>query len=423
MIFNPNKRRKIASLIPLTLLSAILLLAGGCDFSMKTGEASPFGSVINALTGGGIENVVLTMELVPYLPGDADKTQFVNLEETKITDRMEKKPEQFSVSTDEYGQFDWFREGKSVPVGTYRLSAEFAEGGYIFSEKTIALAGFYPAAGIILAMPYDAVADASKISIVLLWNDSVAELNAHLSYPTDVSAADLNANSPGAYYTSDAAGDSDYRYGDMDYATAAPGNAPVYTGFSPENGGQDVLGYRSRVYYAKPSTAADASLDTTTGEVTKGTPDFGDTYKISLDIADNDGRGPETVTIRQVPFDVSGVTAFPITGGSPGGECPELSAGYLYNWLGTLEYYIEVNDTAGETFLAEAEPEVYVFGGGTFSPRLTLNDPRDTTGAAILRINCFLEKNTEGVTSVRYFAYPDTRIVIPDGGYGFRKAN
>jgi hypothetical protein len=66
-------------------------------------------------------------------------------------------------------------------------------------------------------MPYDETTDAGNVSFTLLWDEDTADLNAHLSYPDNVSAADLNAGTPAVYYVANTVGPiRTRRYGDMD---------------------------------------------------------------------------------------------------------------------------------------------------------------------------------------------------------------
>ena len=408
-----NKKVKLGLALAALAIGLVLVISG-CDLfaAAFSGEAQPYGKVINAKTGGGVAAV--TVELAPVTQAassDATKQEETTKEQTKIAEEKAAEPTKFLAVTNTAGEFDWLTEDKAVPRGEYTLTASIAGNTFVFLEKKVFINAVFPDLGTLLAIP----ADNAGISFIMLWNTNFDDVDSYITFPRK-NAETITGTAP--TFTTP-----------YDIPTAG-----VTTGFTPElfTTGNPARGSaREWVYYGIPSTASDSSssFNSTTfiNTLNLGTMDYdanedgtNDTYLVSLDTDATLGSGPETISVRAFPF-LEDSTDVSTTGGAATG----LPAG-SYTWVGVMEYYVDAYDSSwsdttndrSEDYLSEvgtgnsADAVLWVIQGTSILGKYTVPDYTQIKTSSLVRINCFFNSSDQEV----YQLVPDIRVLQSTSG-------
>lgn len=348
---------KRALLIGLAVVFTLGL--GGCEEFLALLETTseillsgqPEGAVIDARTGSGISGVELTLTYEGGLPAD-------------------KEPSNAFTGTS--GTDGSFTIGSDVPYARYRLEGE--KTGYVFIPQTIELNETT------LQLPemvgFESDAGSLDVSFVVMWSDTFDDVDAYFSYPKDATVDGL------------------YSFGTpYDDPTSAP------LGFVATQGASTAISNRVQVYWGRASSASDA-----TGYMGKGTADFDsnddgtiDSYRVEVDVDDQNGRGPETITMRRIPFDYLEADGNSTYGGGVTG-LPELTGGDYYTWVGSAQLYVDAYDedttTDGQGGNLSAGTNganvvVYAIQGDDILGEYRVPGFTTTETASILRVNMF----------------------------------
>jgi hypothetical protein len=143
-----------------------------------------------------------------------------------------------------------------------------------------------------------------------MWNEEYEDVDLHMSYPT------VATNNFSGFTTP---------YSDSP-SPATDGGTPAEGSGAQTN--RNVL-FWSDKYSSGAATTYDYAYSGSTNN----------TYRANLDVDDRDGRGPETMTMRALPFDTSST---PYSGNYLGGDdtgLPLLTAPADYTWHGAAEIY------------------------------------------------------------------------------------
>jgi hypothetical protein len=426
-----KKRFILGALIVIVGIGLIFIMSG-CDvlFGVSTGSSQPYGVVIDAKTGSGVAGVTITLTPIFEAPSDTTKQEDYEKEKADIEEEQANNPTAFVATSITDGSFDWWSEEKTIPRGTYRLTA--SHDSYIFVPQTVQLNAVFPDLGEIVGLPYNATTDLYNVSLVLMWNDSFADVDGHLSFPADTYSP--TSKPTGANY--------DPYYSDSD---------GTLTGFSPNVlSGGDVITteLRQRIYWGNATTAEGDSYGSSTGISYTTTFDFdvdldgtNDSWRASLDIDDRDGAGPETITIRDIPWGWDNVPLDPNIDDFIGTDHDDFdgSATSNYEWIGQMEYYARAYaynseptaEDIANSFLSEvaegnsADATLFVFFGDTIIGIYTIPTYTEVKNASILKINTFAVSTDTSVSTddyVEFIIYPDVRIIDNDDyvANGFR---
>jgi hypothetical protein len=331
--------------------------------------AGLIGIVQDAKEEGGIADVEVTLET-----GEEAKTV------------------QYTTTTDDDGEFSF----NAVQPGIYTLNAELE--GYAFITREVQVTKDTVDLGILVGFASE---DPFTVSLIVTWGSEFADVDAVLTVPSD---ADLNLASHDSVANNyDPA------------ATTAPTFSEPYAeptataGFYPDGGGS-----REIIFTRHKITAN--TLEDLLGAGAGTEP------AISLDRDDTDGVGPETISIRTIPYPLtpgsySGFTISTANAGAP----PELLPSGDYEWVGVLEYYVHAYadnaQLADEGAPGGAEVVVYVIQGDSVKGRYILPDYTDIRTASILKINAFLRLppgKSSGQEEDFFQIVPDIRVVGSD---------
>lgn len=406
------KKRIIFGVIAVIAAIGLVFAFSACKITLTLEELQEFaatGTVVDASSGDGVADAKVTLT---YVEGSAVETDDLAKEEEEESTEEEKEPPEdvdnyqednttYTATTDSDGVFTFDAAVQDIIEGEYEITVE--RDGFVFVPPgNITILGGTQDLGTYMAFPYDKDTEEYYVKMILVWSPNFSDVDGHLTYPKDGQSVTA-ATGSGTFYP-----------------YTPPDAADVDTGFSPEMPGIDsALGsldsYREVIYWDN----LESTLDVTGGSAPR----------ISLDV-DNRGRdtepagGPETMTIRQVPFDDVATTKF-------NREDAGYGSGYdsTISWNGVMEYYVRAyahttdsdgNPESGvvaESYLAEvasgesAEAKMYVFQGDTILGAYTLPKFTDIKNASLLRIHCFKDSGGEW-----FQLWPHTTLV-PDWEY------
>ena len=367
------------------LLGAILLLTG-CDLIGETVNniirftVGPDITVVDIKTGEPIEGASVTISYVGGLPADEDE------------------PSDATVDTNSSGVaiFDDF------PYARYSISV--AKTDFTFIGETFDLSG---ADQNVTIYGFDQTAnfDDTSITITAVWDADVDDVDLHVTYP---------------------AAFAEYTTLDDPYDDDVTGPTAGFLNDTDTN--------RERIFYNDKdatNTLSDVGIDTT------GKAEFADEPTVELDVDDTDGRGPETVTIRAIPFDWYSeyqTDGFPAGfNGTDANRLPQQDDSgddYTYQWYGEMNVYLHGYSDALMTEDSDvgADAEVFVFQGGNILGRFTLPGNQLINAVGLVRINMLSQYQPDAADDFEYFqivpeirVYNDTAVgATPTDGYTFR---
>jgi hypothetical protein len=407
---NMKKRIIIGAFAVLAAIGLVFAFSA-CEITISLSELKSFqasGRVVNASTGEGVESATVTLA---FVEGSDVETETLEEEEPEGEKEAPDDVENYQADNTTYtattgadGTFAFDASVEDILTGEYTMTV--AKDGFVFVPPgNITILGGSQDLGSYMAFPYDAATEEYYVKLILVWSQDFADVDGHLTYPK-------NGESVGAGMTTF-----------EPYTIPEPTN--VLEGFSPET--VSTLSKRETIKHDNK---------TSTLTVTGGTA-----YRVSLDV-DNRGRdtdpagGPETITIREVPFNDQVTT----------NEFPRADAGLGSNydatieWNGVMEYYVRAyahttdadgvaaSGAVAESYLAEvgtgqsADAKLYVFQGETILGAYTLPKFTDIKNASLLRIHCF-----EDTAGSWFQLWPHTTLVTEteytDNGYRFRSLN
>lgn len=409
------KKRIIIGAFAVLAAIGLVFAFSGCDLfaTVVSGESQPYGVVLNAKTGAPVEAAKVTLTPVATeVPVGASEEQVEQAEKAQedLAEQQAESPESFYAITVSTGEFDWYSEEKTVPMGEYRLTVEVD--GYISIPKTVQVNAVYPNFGEIPVLPYNADTDSGNVSFVLMWSDSFADVDGHLTYPDSLNAG----TDPTTYSPYDNNGDTTTGFYPTTQSTAAEGSTDYA---------------RNRIFWGD---ATSASGDSYSGGITYATTyDFdynldgtNDTWSVSLDVDDRDGAGPETITVRNIPGLNSDWTYAGWVQDYAGDADPDFSgvASEGYDYVGVMEYYVRAynyatGDVAADiedSYLSEvsdgqsADAVLYVFLGDQIMGAYTIPTYTQIKNASVVRINTFLVDTGLSYYIPEYIIYPDIRV-------------
>ncbi len=271
-----------------------------------------------------------------------------------------------------------------IDSGEYAINATLTT--YAFIEKEVTVKGEDVTSVNMLGFP---APDSETISIFVVWSDEYADIDAHISYPDDYYGG---ANPP---VLSDP------------YAEPTSNNGYTY----PNHG--DPL-KREVVYFGNPDSTA-------TFEDLGWDEEVGTGPVVELDRDDQDGSGPETITIGVIPVDYYDSNP---TMNTTGDTSNMLTDGETYAWVGSMEYFLNSFSATGgstqddstlstEGEAGDTEATVYVTQGSEVKGRYTIPDYTTIDIAAVLRINMLVYN---GGDTEFFQIVPDMEIVPPGIG-------
>lgn len=292
-------------------------------------------------------------------------------------------------------------------VSTAKAANSTTKIGYTFIDKKIDISSDTNV-GSIIGFAYHTINEVNDLSFIVMWNDTFADVDIHLTYPDDnrISALTHTFTTPYAYPSTPAG------FAPETDSTSSPNRDTVYWNYSTNVQAASQLS-------TKGSYDFDSDRDGTM-----------DSYKIELDVDDKDGRGPETITVKSFPYSYSGYTGASTTGG---GETalPQLTGtGDYYAWTGVMEVYIdaynsELNMTASGTndYLStvstngdSADAVLYVLDGAQLKGIYTVPTYTDVKQASMVRINMFHEYDNNIRSAEVFQILPDLKIIPTDAG-------
>lgn len=381
-------KKRIALRIGMLALAAFALVSfSSCEFLAELFRqlAQPYGDVVNAKTGEGVSGVTVTL------------TSKANSSTT------------FTTTTNSAGRFDWANETTSVDYGSYTLTASLS--GYTFISKDVEVSGLAQSLGDILGFQPE---DDKSIVFALLWNDSFADVDGYLTYPTTTPASEIMTTP---------------------YDTPA-----TISGFVPSTGTMGTN--RQRIYWNRKTTNGGSQT------ATKGTDvayDFdkdgngtNETFRAEMDRDDTDGSGPETITVRTFPVEIlEDNTAGDKFAGGGSTLLDTRTAPDGWYWVGAMEYYVDAysansdltRDSDPPANLADgsngADVVLYVFQGSTILGEYRMPSETTITTGSVLRINMLWRYDDDGDIATtaldeRYTEFyqfvPDIRVVNGTAG-------
>ena len=407
----------------LVIAMGFLMAMSGCDFLTTTITetvnvfvkflAAPQGYVIDAKEGTVLEAVDVTLH---YLSG-AEPNEVPEADFTGTTD------------SDGYYSFD------DVVYGTYELKA--AKTGFVFIDQIIEVSGVAQWLPNIPGFTYDPDTDATTVRLILMWNSTFADCDAHLTYPDSEKVKYPDPEDPNSdpnYWLEDFAPTFLTPYDMPDSASAVnAGTGVVRVGFSPEDVPADKLRSNLGDYGRGHMDYTDANTPVTY-------TDYEDTTvtALCLDVDDTDGRGPETISIKAIPFDTTAYGNSTIGGARTGlptlPDSGDVDNPNYYSWVGVMEYYIDAFTSAtpppGETSTSDpnatlstvgegsssADAILYVMQGNSVLGCYTIPTYTSIKTASVVRINMFTkyiyDAPNEGYDPYETFQIsPDIRVL------------
>ena len=368
-----KKRILVASMVLIGAL-ALVFSMGGCDlFSYLN---SPQGYVIDGTTGEGVKNV--TVQLIPremVAPDELSDTEKDDFESAD-DDRQE-----YATTTDSDGYYTF----TDYEQGSYILTAK--KDDYGFTKHIVEVSGLAQYMPNIAAIGEDD----SNLRLVMMWNQQYADVDMHITYPKPSIDPTL-----GPAFSNDT--------NKNHYVVNTTG---AYDGFYPEDNTK-----RERLYWDNKE-----STDTEGGDPT-----------VYLDVDNRGGSsdlpgGPETVTIRYIPFIPDALTSngFTVSSSDHWTKLPKKDDPYY--WAGVMELYADsFNESGGgssddSTLVTSdgktgADVVVHVLQGTDYLGTYSLPQFTEVDRASLVRINCFYlddASTASGGTNV-FQILPDTRI-------------
>jgi hypothetical protein len=368
---NMRKRIIVGSLVLIGALTLVFSM-GGCDLFGYWG--SPQGYVIDGTSGEGVKNV--TVKLIPreMVPpdelSDTEKDDFENADDER---------QEFSTTTDSDGYYTF----TDYEEGSYILTAE--KDDYGFTQHIVEVSGLAQYMPNIAAIGEDD----ENIRLVMMWNQQYADVDMHITYPKPTSDPTL-----GATFSND----TDKNHYVIDNSTDA------YDGFYPEDNTD-----RERLYWDNKDS----------------TDEYDGGPTVFLDV-DNRGKGddlpggPETVTIRYIPFVPDSLTnnGFSVNSSDHWTKLPKDDSNQ-YFWGGVMELYADsFNESGGgssddSTLVTSdgktgADVVVHVLQGTDYLGTYSLPQFTEVDRASLVRINCFFLDDADWTNVFQIL--PDTRI-------------
>jgi hypothetical protein len=271
----------------------------------------------------------------------------------------------FIVTAGAGGSFDYadVDDAEKPDYGEYILTASMD--GYVFAERHVSVSGIDQDLGQIIGFAYDADLDSGTLTIATVWDDGFDDVDVHITYP-------------------------DGWRGQYDFIHPYS-ESLSYDGFEPHTSG------RETVYWKEKGSRCDLDDVGFTGD-----------YRacVELDVDDRNGAGPETLSIRAIPFDwYSRNPVFDIDGGG----ATQLPIGYSYAWIGVMQLYVHGFSDAlqDEGEYLGAEVEIYVFSDDQFEGLYLLPRYTNINAASVLRINLFARDDNVDF----YQITPDLRVL------------
>jgi hypothetical protein len=274
----------------------------------------------------------------------------------------------YSITTSTTGTYDFASASEQPDYGDYALTV--TKDGYAFTPLEVSISG--------LAQKFDTVVGVPSTSdgllFVLMWDDgSTLDIDAYMTYPapsvlpTSPIEADGVSTSYEAYVT----------------------DSSKYTnGFNPE-AATATASDREGVYFGNTSSSA--------------------SNEIVLDVDDQDGTGPETISVGWTsPWTAGDGTSFSpslITDLNTTDTAPVV-------WAGTLEYYVDgySDSLSTQGSYVGAHPVLYIFSGANCIGIYDVPDYTDIDTASLARIQVFNDATFKDETY--FFAiYPDIRLL------------
>jgi hypothetical protein len=279
---------------------------------------------------------------------------------------------------------------KSIPEPT----PDPAPPRYAFIDEMVEVLDTDLDMGVILGF---ASPDDYTVSIIVTWSAEYDDVDAYLTYPNAYKPNGDPASPPSLSEC---------------YLTGVTG---VNDGFEANvNTGREII------YYSNKTSVN--TLETL--EWGEGLTD----RAVELDVDDVDGSGPESISIRAIPFDYS--TAL---GGIDDKEYDfyttegllfnALDTTKVYGWLGVMEYYINGNNadfddtTSNNNLMNEGEAggadvTVYVAQGTQIKGRYIIPDYTKVAGSAVIRINLLVQMNAGDLAAPTevFQILPDIRV-------------
>jgi len=282
-----------------------------------------------------------------------------------------------ATSADSTGVFTF---ATVVSSGTYTVKATKATSGttgYAFIDKTVDVSATTTDLGNVIGFSYGTTLDASTISIVAMWTKTM-DVDSHITFPNAFRYCQESITDP--------------------YATTNPA-----TGFNVDGDST----YRGHVQSSLLGSAYTTATVASVGGTSTDTRAC-----IQLDVDNLTGAVPETVSIREIPFDwYSHTPAYGITGDSTN-KLPT-TTGTTFTWLGVAEYYVNgysVN-LSNESGSDGANLIIYIVQGSSVKGKFILPDYMAVKTASVIRINLFAMKDASNTEYSFYQFVPDIRLV------------
>jgi len=401
------KKRILIGAIVIAAAALLIIGLGSCSLVVPT--ATPSGKVINGRSGDGLAGLTVQLSYVEQSSLDEDKNKELEKQNDKVLSQGEDGV--FKAYTAEGGVFDWgYNETEtSVPYGEYLLTASDPNSGYIFIKQKVNINSAYPEFTIV---GLEADPGSDNISLVLMWNDSFADVDGHLTIPASDQGGSYLANFPASFDPYSASG------------------VTVPNGFAPETSAtssyyaNDYAGDRVRIHHAYVYSTNSAS---TYDSYSNDTVASFDTHFAKLDLDDRDGAGPETITISGNWFSFFDETTAAVNTTAIDNYLPGFNHTTDYQWEGVLEYYVYAfasdpdGATAETSYLSQADSGqsadavLYVFQGDAMLGAYTVPTFTDLKAASLLRINCFWEWNADDSNWYPFFyIVPDIKLSVYD---------
>lgn len=275
----------------------------------------------------------------------------------------------------------------AVEPGTYTVQAVLTD--YAFIDEDIEVLDEDLDMGDLLGF---SAPNATDISIIVTWSDDYDDVDAHLTYP-DAYKPDGTPKSPPVLIDP--------------YTVGVTG---VADGFEANT----TTGREHILYENKTSVNTLGDIGWEVDEVSGITADDLLLKAVNLDVDDTDGSGPETVTIKVIPFDyitalndmgLDAATDFYTTLGSTLNALdPDMAAGgddAYFGWVGVMEFYVDgfnadnSDATVSDNLMTEGEAggadvTVYITQGTEVKGRYIIPDYTTVKTAAVIRINMLL---------------------------------
>ena len=309
------------------------------------------------------------------------------------------------VVSDTDGTFSF----NDVESGTYTIMASKTNCAFI--DETVEVLGEDLDVGVILGFP---APDPTTISIIVTWSNSYEDVDAYLTYPSSFKPTPNPPNLDNPYYISD-----------LDGTGFEPATKPL---IEPDLENPT----REKIHHENTTSANTlGSLEI----VEAGDPDFG-VPVVELDVDDRDGSGPETISVRYIPFDWlavwEGTSYDEMWFTTYGSTDKSLTPGVDYAWVGVMEYYVNGTDadssdgTVSDNLMEEgasggADVTVYITQGTEVKGRYIIPDYTNVRTAAVIRINLMVEAQYDESSNINgaqelFQILPDIRVFQSDAG-------